>query len=301
MLTHFTLFRTKLSVLAVGIVGLVSTIVTAEESRVERYIHDCDQGSIERCLELGAMFEWGAGVQQDTAHAISIFEPICSDGEPSACLRLSRIFDRDPDLSRKWLALACDDGVLQDSCGPTSYEGTPLKDMSLSDLKQACANDDKAFCLTLGVRLEFDETGQRDVPRAISLYRHACDEGDMSGCSLLGSVLLQGRGVGLDKVRALELLTTACSSDAVAGCLTLGVMYLEGDGVPRSVSTGTSILEQACSRRSTMSCHELGWLFQTGMYGLEANHERSASYYARSCVNGLPLGCLRLKWLWDLH
>ena len=55
--------------------------------------------------------------------------------------------------------------------------------------------------------------------------KKACDSGNMLGCSNLGSRYAIGNGVEKDLGKAVELFKKACDGGDMDGCRNLGIMY----------------------------------------------------------------------------
>ena len=64
--------------------------------------------------------------------------------------------------------------------------------------------------------------------------KKACDGGDMLGCSNLGSRYAIGNGVEKDLGKAVELFKKACDGGNMRGCTNLGSMYANGNGVEKT-------------------------------------------------------------------
>lgn len=77
-------------------------------------------------------------------------------------------------------------------------------------------------CSALASALERAQGVEKDVARAVNLYKLACDNGDAPGCTNLGSAYESGKSVARDEVKARGLYQKACAEKDAWACDRLG-------------------------------------------------------------------------------
>ena len=90
------------------------------------------------------------------------------------------------------------------------------------DAKKACDGGDMLGCSNLGSMYAKGSGVEKDLGKAVELYKKACDGGDMFGCYNLGNMYSFSK--------AAELFKKACNGGEMLGCRNLGIMYDNGNG-----------------------------------------------------------------------
>ena len=88
--------------------------------------------------------------------------------------------------------------------------------------------------------------------------KKACDSGNMLGCSNLGSRYAIGNGVEKDLGKAVELFKKACDGGDMLGCSNLGFMYAHGNGVEKNEQKAAELYKKACDGGEMNACRSLG-------------------------------------------
>ena len=96
-------------------------------------------------------------------------------------------------------------------------------------------------CYSLDIMYDDGNGVEKDLGKAVELYKKACDGGDMLGCTNLGFMYEKGKGVEKDFSKAVELYKKACDGGNMLGCYGLGDMYVGGDGVEKNVKKGIEL------------------------------------------------------------
>ena len=91
--------------------------------------------------------------------------------------------------------------------------------------------------------------------------KKACDSGNMLGCSNLGSRYAIGNGVEKDLGKAVELFKKACDGENMRGCYNLGLMYEKGKGVEEDFSKAAELLKKACDGGDMNGCRNLDIIY----------------------------------------
>lgn len=245
----------------------------------------CDRGELDACRTLGALYERGEGVAQDTDRAAELYQRACDAGNLRSCTSLGDLLD--------------------------SYEHTPRDLTRAAHLYQrACDGGEMGGCVQLGSLLLHGRGTTADSVRAQELFANACAQDHARGCVLLSTVDSQRRALGIrlreceggdadscfqagiDSIdrnaqRAESLLRRACDMAHPAACVSLA------DHTFVTGSQAAAFYQRACDlggRDGRMGCYRLGHLYDVGT-GVSANATRAADLYERACVLGDLNGC----------
>ena len=111
--------------------------------------------------------------------------------------------------------------------------------------------------------------------------KKACDGGEMLGCSNLGSRYAIGNGVEKDLGKAVELFKKACDGGNMRGCYNLGIMYEYGKGVEKNVKKVIDLYNKACDGGEVHGCSNLGFIYSFGK-GVEKKRTKSSRVIQKS-------------------
>ena len=84
----------------------------------------CNDGVIFSCSLLGSLYQWGDGIPQDHAKAVSYYEKACDGGSSYSCLMLGSIYEYGEGVPKsniqalKFLEMACE---LEEKQGCKAY------------------------------------------------------------------------------------------------------------------------------------------------------------------------------------
>lgn len=156
--------------------------------------------------------------------------------------------------------------------------------------EEACANQDKASCVGLGVLYGV----ARDERQDVRLHEQACTGGSAADCDTLGDLYDEGRGVSEDDSQAARLYEQACTGGVARGCNNLGILYQEGRGVTQDPSRAARLYEQACTAGYPNACTNLGLLHVRGR-GVAQDAGRAATFFQQSCEAGRADACVLLS------
>jgi TPR repeat protein len=157
----------------------------------------CTGGVLAGCVLIGMAKLTGDGVAKDVKGGLGQLDALCTQGEPTACESLAKLYTTglgtdvaaDPLRVRDYRKRACDLG-LKRSC----------------DADKLLATVDSA-----------ENTGAR----ANALFQKSCDMGNLTACGLLGENLVGGIGASVDRDRGTALLDKACKGGVDRACAKL--------------------------------------------------------------------------------
>lgn len=108
----------------------------------------------------------------------------------------------------------------------------------MSLFQEACENNNAGACNNAGLVYQNGVKGssiEKDMPKAVEMFRKACDHGQKNGCFNLSTIYLTGKsGVPKDMQKALELSLKSCEMMHPWGCANASRMYAMGDGVEKN-------------------------------------------------------------------
>lgn len=169
-------------------------------------------------------------------------------------------------------------------------EGGPTETHTALELEAACAKDDAASCLAVGIRYERGDEGvAHDHDAALERYRKACRLGNATGCYAEALVLLYDRN---DPIRAHLLLEHTCKSGHGPSCVTLGDLHRDGKLLGREPQA-LALYQQACDGGYMNGCSayiELVWTASEPLVGLET----FVAYLGKGCEAGHAMSCEEL-------
>ncbi|WP_167772993.1 SEL1-like repeat protein [Ramlibacter humi] len=162
-----------------------------------------DQGQTMAKMVLAELYETGRGVPRDLERAIQIYQPLADGGSTEARYRLAQI-----------------------------HLAKGQNDEAVRLLTRIVDQGDTRAPLDLAEMYEGGRGVQRNLPRAIELYKSAADQGSSWAQARLGTLFLRGEGMSADAARALPLLRKAADAGQMSAMNNLGWMHEKGLGLP---------------------------------------------------------------------
>ncbi len=78
----------------------------------------------------------------------------------------------------------------------------------------------------------------------------------MWGCNYLGWMYEYGKGVDKNLTKAVELYKKACKGKYYYACINLGFLYRDGRGVEKNSFKALELFKRACKHGSKKGCQE---------------------------------------------
>ena len=148
------------------------------------------------------------------------------------------------------------------------------------------------------MRLFWDKSDARNLPKAIAALQKACEAGEQDGCAGLGLAAYRGEGAPKDTAAAVRLFDAACNANSLLGCTGLGIAYVDGTGVRKDTARGFTLHERACDGGAMFGCYNLANAYTYGS-GVAKDDERAVSLYERACAGGIVAACTNLGSAYD--
>jgi TPR repeat protein len=156
---------------------------------------ECEQhNNAGACMELGAMYEAGIGVEIDLKSALALYDRACAMGNGFACSSSGYMYG--------------------------TGRGTPIDyPKSIGLYSHACDLGVGQGCYNLGVMYESGYGVKPDPRVAVLNFEYACLIGSAAGCSSAGVAYIMGKGVAVANVeRGVQYLKQGCAGGNKWGC-----------------------------------------------------------------------------------
>ena len=281
----------------------------------------CARKHAESCIDLGARYAQGDGVDVDQPRAAKLFEQACTLGDQDGCAWFAMgiaqgVAQGDVVKAYAMLESACAKAVLKGcrGVGYLKYEGRgTAKDIpgATAVLAKACAANDGTSCGILAV-LYLNEVKDTDKARDVAkrgceldasfacfvaaaltsetvestrLLAKACDLGDGEACTKHGAILLRSSN-DTDPVKAVKVLERGCSLGAPKACRALGGALIAGvPGVAPDDTKAAKVLLKSCEGGDLSGCAVLGIAYATGR-GVPKDLRRGIELFRQACEQG---------------
>jgi TPR repeat protein len=161
----------------------------------------CNDGFVEDCVTLGAMYLSGGPVTVDRERAVELFQRACARDSAHGCVLLGDAYHA---------------GIVPAGNGASARD--PHAEEVLM-YRRACDGGANRGCLLAGRALVSGHGGTRDPAHAAQLFGPICDRGNAEACLELGKLTQHGDGRKSDPERALGLFRKACGLGLQEGCL----------------------------------------------------------------------------------
>jgi hypothetical protein len=163
--------------------------------------HACDDGFVEDCVTLGAMYLDGAGVTVDRERAVGLFQTACGKDSARGCMRLADAYHA---------------GIAGAVTGKSPSEAH-VEENAL--YRRACEGGANLGCVVAGRALVAGHGVDRDPAQAAVLFGRVCDRGNAEACLELGKLVRSGEGAKKSPERAVALFHKACGLGLAEACL----------------------------------------------------------------------------------
>ncbi|KAH3763209.1 calmodulin-dependent protein kinase [Pelomyxa schiedti] len=173
-------------------------------------------------------------------------------------------------------------GICYD-CGVGGVDKDIHKAVSLYRMA-ADAGDTRAMC-NLGWCYANGDGVDKDIHKAVTLYQMAADAGDARAMSNLGVCYQNGIGVERYVNRAVTLWQRAADAGDARSMCNLAVCYQNGDGVDKDVNKAVALYQRAVDAGQARAMFDLGVCYENGD-GVDKDTHKAVSLYQRAADAG---------------
>jgi TPR repeat protein len=218
----------------------------------------CEGGDQLGCVELGALYKYGEGVEQNLERARSLYEVACAAKLARGC------------LGRLW-----------------AIRGDFAKAVSL--FRKACDSDTALGCSLWATTYELGAGVEADINQALRLHQRACDTHDAHGCTELARFHDEGKNLPRDAAQSVAFAKRAWDIDG-RECMPLAVRYEQGRDVEPSLSKAATVLGTACRQHVAAASERLRRIVDES--SLSAAEQQAAEAVLQpACELGHGSGC----------
>lgn len=138
----------------------------------------------------------------------------------------------------------------------------------------------------LGRAYERGEGVERDLQRALELYRKAADQGYGKAQHNLGAMYANGRGVEKDATTAVEWLRKAADQGLTLSQMALASILKRGSGVKKDVPQAAEWYGRAAALGDIQAAWELGRLYLFGDDGFPVDFTKALPWIKQAAERG---------------
>lgn len=124
-----------------------------------------------------------------------------------------------------------------------------------------------------------------DWARAVTLYKRAARQGHVPSICNLGVCYHNGRGVERDTTRAVTLYRDAAVQDYARAWYNLGVCYESGTGVARDMARAAALYRKAMHGKFAQATCSLGACYEHGL-GVHRDENKAVELYRKAAKGG---------------
>lgn len=246
----------------------------------------CDKGHVQACNDLGDLYYFGRGVEQNRVAARALYEDACDKKNAEACFSLGYILSQNElggTPEPRVLPLftqACDGGYL-DACTRLADKLIQLGENARARviLEDACKKGNEDSCISLAQRLLWANPFPADRAAGLAAYKQGCDSGGGRACFLLAQVYQQGTSAE-DIAASVPYFRKGCDLGRWEACQAYGNALFKGTGVAADEQAALVVFDDLC-KKSTGDC----W---------RAEAIRNAPPMEKDCLAGNARQCLDL-------
>jgi TPR repeat protein len=246
-------------------------------------------------VNLGLLFQEGAGAPKDYDAARQWYEKAVAAGDPAGLHSIGWLYEqgfgvpKDFAQAREWYEKAAAAGLsaANASLGRLYMNGTgvakdPVRARSL--LETAAAGGEPVAMRLLGLIYDRGMGVAPDPVRARQWFEKGAADGDAWSMNNLGWLYEQGRGAPKDYAQARQWYEKARGLGIRFATVNLGRMYEEGIGVPADPARAKSLFESVADTEP-VAMRKLGFMYDRGI-GVPKDYESARKWYEKAA----PLG-----------
>ena len=263
-----------------------------------------DYGDITAMVNLGLCYDYGTGVINDDAMAVTLYQQAVAQGNAAAMANLGLCFEHGRGVNSDILqAVALYQEAADLGCaralthlGLCSEHGRGVPNdigRAVALYQQAEDRGDIQACFHLGRCYFSGQVVKKNQRRAAELYQKASQQGCIEARVALGKCYLTGAGVNKEEEEAVSLFQQATALGSADAMVHLGTCYLEGTGVPKNTNSAVTLFQQAAELGSAAAKDKLGCCALTGT-GVAKDVSRAAGLFQEAVNLGDAADILHL-------
>lgn len=195
------------------VILLMTYALFAKDSTIEQFSTLCESSNLEKCADLGSIYEHGLVVKEDK------FKQLAPVQKNSFGVKIVQVQPTMFDIYLK----ACQSGNMSgcNNLGVKYLNGEKTKQnyqQAINYFSKACNGGELNGCNNLAIMYRNAQGVKKNYFKATELYTKSCNGNVMEGCFNLAVHYEKGYGVRQDKLKARELFGVVCDNQRAYGC-----------------------------------------------------------------------------------
>ncbi len=247
-------------------------------------------------FNLGEMYYYGRGIQQDYAEAAKWFQYAANRGHAKAQFNLGMMYYYGRDIQQdyaeaaKWFQLAAEreDAKAQFGLGIMYYYGRGVKQDYAKAVKwlQCAANQGDARAqFNLGLMYGSGQGIQQDYAEAEKWYRCAAQQEYAIAQHNLGVMYANGIGVKQDYAEAGKWFQHAAEQGVASAQNNLGSTYYNGRGIKQDYAEAERWYRRAAQQEYAIAQYNLGLMYHNGQ-GVKQDSVEAGKWFRLAANQG---------------
>lgn len=246
-------------------------------------------------FNVGQMFEFGDGTEQDLRKSITYYRLAAEQEHSDAQYRLGLAYLREKKVSEafRWVNKAAKQGNVMAfvklgdfysaGIGTRRDEKTAEKWYRKAVDAHDPVGEYALWSLNL-IRLERQENGDpQNTPESLKLLLASAEQGHPPAQNAIGCFYRTGNGVPKDERKAVEWFRKAAEQGNEDACLNLYNCYRDGIGVEKDAKQAMSYLNQAAEYENASAFYELAVLCEEA-----GDHAKASELISKAAEQGHP-------------
>ena len=197
-INHRYTFTMKTIFYIISIILITNLGASVADEKKKQFEEDCNNGKTISCYNMGLMYDYGDGVDEDDEKALDFYIKACDKNYYTGCTKAALIYEESKTVKEN-------------------------KKEALKLYTKACGGGDGFACHY--VALDYSKRKTKAMKNiSIGLYTQACENGYAPSCIYLGRMYRDSRAVTRDLEKAKEMFNLACEENNHLGCKELRIL-----------------------------------------------------------------------------
>lgn len=266
----------------------------SESEALKWYRSAAEAGDARAYYSLGKLFEEGKGVRQDSRKAVECYTKAADLGNADALFRLGQMYEssymvsRNPGKSEVYFSQAMSaghKGARREFAIQLIAQGGESRTRGIKLLEEAVRDKDRNAYRILGEAFAGKSGGEKNMIRAIEMFRYGAESGDAVSQYELGRAYETGDGVERNYIDAFRWYAKAEQNGCAKASYRMGMCMIEGRGTQKDLYRGAAALKRASRLGDDEASIELGKVLESGA-GIDADAEAALACYAVPALKG---------------
>jgi hypothetical protein len=267
------------------------------EEAASWYRKAAEQGHAKGQFYLGALYEYGKGVPQDSGEAVRWYRKSADQGLADAQNSLGFAYYRGVGVPQDyaeavtWFRKAADQGdaYAQFCLGLCCQYGKGVP-QNFADAvrwyRKAAEQGNADAQYNLGVMYGTSQGVPQDYAKALKWFRKAAEQGNALAQGSLGQMYDNGQGVPRDRAEAVKWYRKAAEQGNADAQYNLALIYAHGQGVPQDYAEAVKWYRKAAEQGDAEAQFNLGVMYENGR-GVLQDYAEAVKWYRKAAEQGV--------------